>query len=269
MYISHISLQSICCKIAKKFAIDTNNDDNRVHPEHFCLSCKGALDRAISAMHKNIHYKRSTAPFQWEMHSDLECKVGDYTCAHIKYEVLLLYRCVSTIMKVQEAHLQKEQKNCTIPGINPNMIIGCVNKTAPPPVISREHPDPRLPLPKHNLSVLNQFEYSVFLDIVTQPMELPCKAMACAQCIIHWVAMHIKLASNVVLLMLKDVLVYCRICTRDMRAAMYEHHECTPSLTHEGCYVGASWVHPITYTWRLLCRSIMSAPHHLHMKAAM
>ena len=83
--------------------------------------------------------------------------------------------------------------------------------------------------------------------------------------------------------------------------SMYEHHECTPSLTHEGCYVWASWVHPslthegcyvwaswvhpslthegcyvwaswvhpITYTWRLLCRSIMSAPHHLHMKAAM
>ncbi|KAL5491484.1 hypothetical protein EMCRGX_G016781 [Ephydatia muelleri] len=45
--------------------------------------------------------------------------------------------------------------------------------------------------------------------------------------------MHIKPASNLVLLMLKDVLVHCTICTRDMRAAMYEHHECTPSLTHE------------------------------------
>ena len=58
-------------------------------------------------------------------------------------------------MKVQEAHLQKEQKKKKkhnvntergLPGINPNMIIGCVNKTAPPPVISPEHPDPRLPL---------------------------------------------------------------------------------------------------------------------------
>ena len=38
---------------------------------------------------------------------------------------------------------------------------------------------------------------------------------------------------NLVLLMLKDVLVHCTICTRDMRAAMYEHHECIPSLTHE------------------------------------
>ena len=83
------------------------------------------------------------------------------------------------------------------------------------------------------------------LDILTQPMELPCKAMACAQCIIHWVAttgsvhcpccyscepMHIKPASNLVLSMLKDVLVHCTMCTRDMRAAMYEHHECTHHL---------------------------------------
>ena len=121
------------------FVIDTNNDDNRVHPEHFCLSCKLALDRAISAMHKNIHYKCSTAPFQYEMHSDLECKVGDYTCAHIKYEVLLCIQICEHFMKVQEAHLQMEQQQqknthtqCQwrLPGINPSMIIGCVNKSA-------------------------------------------------------------------------------------------------------------------------------------------
>ena len=128
------------------------------------------------------------------------------------------------------------------------MIIGCVNKSAPPPVISSEHSYPRPPLAKDNLSVLDQLECPVCLDIVTQPMELPYRAMACTQCIIHWVAttgsvhcpccyscepMHIKPASNLVLLMLKDVLVHCTICTRDMRAVMYEHHECTPSLTHE------------------------------------
>ena len=157
-------------------------------------------------------------------------------------------------MKVQKAHLQKEQKkqhNVTkgrLPGITPNMIIGSVNKSAPPPVISSEHSYPRPPLAKDNLSVLDQLECPVCLDILTQPMELPCKAMACAQCIIHWVAttgsvhcpccyscepMHIKPASNLVLSMLKDALVHCTMCTRDMRAALYEHHECTPSLTHE------------------------------------
>ena len=136
-----------------------------------------------------------------------------------------------------------------LPGITPNMIIGSVNKSAPPPVTSSEHSYPRPPLAKDNLSVLDQLECPVCLDILTQPMELPCKAMACAQCIIHWVGttgsvhcpccyscepMHIKPASNLVLLMLKDVLVHCTICIRDMR---------------------------------LLCMSIMSAPHHLHMRS--
>ena len=114
-----------------------------------------------------------------------------------------------------------------------------------PPVISSEHPYPRPPLAKDNWSVLDQLECPVCLDILTQPMELPCKGILC---IIHWVAttgsvhcpccysceaMHIKPASNLVLLVLKDVLVHCTICTRDMWAGMYEHH--------------------------------MSAPHHLHM----
>ena len=54
-------------------------------------------------------------------------------------------------MKVQEAHLQKEQKKKKnlhyvskgrLQGITPNMMIGCVNKRAPPTVISSEHPNP-------------------------------------------------------------------------------------------------------------------------------
>eukprot|EP00731_Ephydatia_muelleri_P018287 Em0011g327a len=55
-------------KLLNAFGIDTNNDDNRVRPEHFCPR---ALD---SGMHRKIHYKCGTAPFQWEMHSDQECK---------------------------------------------------------------------------------------------------------------------------------------------------------------------------------------------------
>ena len=39
-------------KLLNAFGIDTNNDDNRVHPEHFCPSCKRALERVISAMHR-------------------------------------------------------------------------------------------------------------------------------------------------------------------------------------------------------------------------
>ena len=36
-----ISLQTIYAAVLLNvFGIDTNNDDNRVHPEHFCPSCK-------------------------------------------------------------------------------------------------------------------------------------------------------------------------------------------------------------------------------------
>ena len=53
---------STTAKLLNAFGIDTNNDDNRVHPEHFCPSCKRALDSVISAMHRKIQYKCGTAP---------------------------------------------------------------------------------------------------------------------------------------------------------------------------------------------------------------
>ena len=72
-------------KLLNTVGIDTNNDDKKFHPEHFCPFCKCALDKAISVMHRKIHCKCGTAPFQWERHSDQECKVvDDYTCANIK-----------------------------------------------------------------------------------------------------------------------------------------------------------------------------------------
>ena len=60
-------------------------------------------------------------------------------------------------MKVQEAHLQKEQKNCTmsvlkgrLPGINPNMIIGCnyIYRRVPLP-----QPSPLAALTSHPITV--------------------------------------------------------------------------------------------------------------------
>ena len=42
---------------------------------------------------------------------------------------------------------------------------------------------------------------------------------------------EIRPASNVTLLLLKDVLVQSMVCHRDVKAGCYEGHECTPSLT--------------------------------------
>ena len=72
-------------------------------------------------------------------------------------------------MKVQEAHLHakgaKKLHNVSTERAlirnNPNMIIGCVNKSAPPPVISLERPYPRPSLAQDNLPVLDQLECPV------------------------------------------------------------------------------------------------------------
>ena len=55
---------------------------------------------------------------------------------------------------------QHKVKKGRLPGITPNMIIGFVNTSAPPPVISPEHPHPRPPLAKGNLAVLDQLALS-------------------------------------------------------------------------------------------------------------
>ena len=108
------------------------------------------------------------------MHSDLDCKVGDHTCAHIKYEVLLCIQICEHFHESARGTLAKGAKNCTmsvlkghLSGINPNMIIGWVNKSAPPPVISleRTYQRPALAQP-----VLDQLECQVCLDIITQAM---------------------------------------------------------------------------------------------------
>ena len=41
----------------------------------------------------------------------------------------------------------------------------------------------------------------------------------------------IRPAPNAIVILLKDVLVQCAECHRDVKAGCYEEHECTPSLT--------------------------------------
>ena len=62
---------------------------------------------------------------------------------------------------VKEVEKQHDVSKGHLAGITPNMIIGCVNKSAPPPVILSEHPYPRPPLAKDNLSALDQLECPV------------------------------------------------------------------------------------------------------------
>eukprot|EP00731_Ephydatia_muelleri_P011283 Em0006g177a len=99
-----------------------------------------------------------------------------------------------------------------------------------------------------NLSVLQQLKCPLCLEVVKQPLELPCKALVCAKCIRQWIVVSADVqcpccydtaplllnpAPTLVLNILGDVLVHCAVCSRDIRAKSFDDHQCTPSPTEE------------------------------------
>ena len=119
-------------------------------------------------------------------------------------------------------------------------------KIAPPPVFSHESYPPLVS--QNNVTVLNQLKCVVCSNILSWPLELPCRKLVCTRCAVERVAAsttvcpccsadgsliprEIRPASNVTLLLLKDVLVQCMVCHRDVKAGCYDGHECIPSLT--------------------------------------
>ena len=132
------------------------------------------------------------------------------------------------------------------PGLTPNKLIAHLLKIAPPPVFSHE-PYPPL-ASQNNMTVLNELKCVACSNILSRPLELPCRKLVCTRYVVEQVAAsttvypccsadgsvvprEIRPASNVTLLLQKDVLVQCMVCHRDVKAGCYEGHECTPSLT--------------------------------------
>ena len=126
------------------------------------------------------------------------------------------------------------------------MVAAHLWKIAPPPVFSQE-PYPPLSS-QNNTTVLDELKCVVCANVLSQPLELPCEKLACTRCIVErvkasatvcpcclldggLVPTEIRPASNLIQLLLKDVLVQCVVCYRDVKAGYYEEHECTQSLT--------------------------------------
>ncbi|KAL5502912.1 hypothetical protein EMCRGX_G009770 [Ephydatia muelleri] len=97
----------------------------------------------------------------------------------------------------------------------------------------------------HHKCTLTPFEWEEHRNEGCKPLELPCGKLACTSCIVErvtasatvcpcclldggLVSTEIKPASNLIQLLLKDVLVQCVVC---IKAGYYEDHECTQSLT--------------------------------------
>eukprot|EP00731_Ephydatia_muelleri_P010746 Em0005g1332a len=161
--------KAIAEKLQTAFGIDTSGDDLHIHPESMCECCKLSMDRVISAMKNKVHHRSAVVLFQWEKHSNQQCKMCEHFHASAKGG--------------NPKGARPTTGRGRIPGVTPNMIISRINSIAPRPIISPEHPFPRPPLSKDNLSVsvLNQLECPLCVDILAQPIQLPCSTLACAQ----------------------------------------------------------------------------------------
>ncbi|KAL5463678.1 hypothetical protein EMCRGX_G032597 [Ephydatia muelleri] len=214
------------------FDINTSGDDVNIHPEMFCIHCKLSMQRTICAITKGVHHKCAVILFEWEKHTDQECKVCDHFRA-----------CSSGHLRRPTVGRGRQA------GVTPNLLIAHLEKIAPPPVLLHE-PSPPLASVNNQL-MLKELKCAVCSNILSQPLELLCGALVCAKCLQEWIAAsgavncpccseggplvssHVRPAPGVILLLLSDVLVHCTDCSRDVKAGDYEGHECVPSLTPE------------------------------------
>ena len=82
--------KAIAEKLQTAFGIDTSGDDLHIHPESMCKCCKLSIDRVISAMKNKVHHRSAVVLFQWEKHSNQECKVKGVRGEHVTK------KCIST-----------------------------------------------------------------------------------------------------------------------------------------------------------------------------
>eukprot|EP00731_Ephydatia_muelleri_P007956 Em0004g294a len=214
------------------FAINTSTDIAHMHPERFCECCHLSMRRIICARAEKVHHKCTLTPFEWEEHRNEGCKV----CEH--------FRVIAKGGNSRKLTVGRGRQ----PGLTPNMVAAHLWNIAPPPVFSRE-PYPPLSS-QNNTTVLEELKCVVCANVLSQPLELPCGKLACTSCIVErvtasatvcpcclldggLVSTEIRPASNLIQLLLKDVLVQCVVCHRDVKAGYYEDHECTQSLTPE------------------------------------
>ena len=98
------------------------------------------------------------------------------------------------------------------------------------------------------LSAIDHLRCPICLEILSQPVELPCRAVLCAACIIRWLTFsactrcpccysetpldpaQINPASSLILELLQDIIVSCSLCKVEMKAGTLDQHQCSPQL---------------------------------------
>ena len=154
------------------------------------------------------------------MYTNEECKVYTF---NILLHNIMYNRCVSTSMSVQRV-MQESTQLAEVVNRASHLTssIAHLLKIAPPPGFSHE-PYPPL-ASQNNVIVLNELKCVVCSNILSRSLELPCRKLVCTRCVVERVAAsttvcpccsadgslvprEIRPASNVTLLLQKDVLV--------------------------------------------------------------
>ena len=178
-----------------------------------------------------MHHRCTLTPFEWEEHRNEGCKV------HIYYITARVHTCNIICNTQVHEHFKVIAKGGTCssrkltvgrgrqPGLTPNMVVAHLWKIALPPVFSWE-PYPPLSS-QNNTTVLDELKCVVCANVLSQPLEIPCGKLACtSSCIVERVTAsatvcpcclldaglvptEIRPASNLIQLLLKDVLVQC------------------------------------------------------------
>ena len=140
-------------------------------------------------------------------------------------------------------------------GVWPSTLIKHIQVIAPATITDPGSPRP--PVAPDNLSCLSKLQCPLCLEILSQPIELPCSVLACAECVIEWLKVSgtvlcpccysavpmasasLRPASDLIILLLNDVLVHCPSCGRNMRTGAFVGHECISSPTRSEVHMAA------------------------------
>ena len=135
---------------------------------------------------------------------------------------------------------QQKFKNSGRPkGAGPTVIIDHIRSIAPPlSVSSLTHTQ------NTTVSAIEHLKCLVCWEILSQPVEMPCRALVCASCIISWLITSacskcscsfsetpldpasINPAPSLILKLLGEVLVCCPVCNASVKVGLLDMHQC-------------------------------------------
>ena len=103
----------------------------------------------------------------------------------------------------------------------------------------------------NNSAILDQLQCLICLELLCQPLELPCRALVCTTCMVRWFEVFscsnvkcpfvdapllpsaLKPAPPIIMVLLQDIHVECSSCKKNIRIGDYNIHDCDAKPTKD------------------------------------